>query len=50
MDDIEALAAWQLLPETNRGVMEILIDDLLAPPEYIATLKVISVIMNEVQS
>lgn len=49
-EEIEAFAAYMALPETNKAVMEHLIADFSQPPEFTATMTVISVIMNEVQS
>lgn len=48
-DDIEAIASWMLLPDTNKAVINVLLDDCIAPADYIATLKVINVIMSEDQ-
>lgn len=46
-EDIEALAAWQLHPDTNRAAFEALFADAMSDIEFNATMKVVSVIMNE---
>jgi hypothetical protein len=49
-DDIEALAAWKLHPDTNRAAFEALLSDAMSDIEFNATMKVISVIMSEASS
>jgi hypothetical protein len=49
-EDIEAFAAWSAHPDTNRAAFEALLNEAMADCEYAAQMKVISVIMNEVQS
>jgi hypothetical protein len=46
-EDIEALIAWQAHPDTNRAVFEMLVDDCMADAEFIAAMKVVTVIMRE---
>jgi hypothetical protein len=48
-DDIEAFAAWQLHPDTNRSAFEALLSEAMADIDYSATMTVISVIMREDQ-
>ena len=48
-EDIEALAALQRDPDTNREVMAMLVDQCMDPPEYTAIMKVLTVIMREEQ-
>lgn len=46
-DEIDLLQRFMELPETNKAVINILLDDFMAPAEYIAALKAQAFVWSE---
>ncbi len=46
-DEIDLLARWMELPEVNREVVNFLLDDCMAPAEYVGTMKVLNLRLNQ---